>query len=100
MQGRRVAGIVLVILGIVFVLLTVTTVYALPLGLIVLVLGILLIVRIRSGGALFPAIREQLDYRDSMREVESRPGPTCWRCKRQNRPFATVCEACGAELTQ
>lgn len=99
MEGRRILGIVLVLLGVAFVVLTSRSIYALPLAIIVPVLGILLILRIGSGGELFPAIREQMEFRTSMKEAEARPGPACWRCHRQNRPFAWVGEGCGAELS-
>ncbi len=100
MEQRQILGIALVLAGIVLVFLTITTVFALFAGILTLVLGVLVLLRIGSGRPLFPAIQEHLDYRASMREAESKPGPTCWRCRRTNVPFSTVCAQCGATLTE
>jgi hypothetical protein len=99
-QTRRAIGIVLVIAGIAFVGLSVVSVYAIPAALLTLVLGALLIVRLGRGDAIFPALQEHMEYRQSVKNLESQPGPVCWRCGRQNRRLATECEGCGATLTQ
>jgi hypothetical protein len=98
-KTRTAAGISLAVLGIVVVLLTTVTVYAIPAAILTVALGVLLIVRLNRGEELFPAVAAYRDYQDSMKELESKPGPTCWRCKRQNRLGATLCEGCGASLT-
>jgi hypothetical protein len=95
-----VVGIVLVAAAVALVLLSVVSLYAIPAALLALVLGILLIIRLGRGDAIFPAIQEHMEYRQSMKNLESQPGPVCWRCRRQNRRLATECEGCGATLTQ
>jgi hypothetical protein len=99
MRARTVAGIALVIGGVLLVLLTTVTVYAIPGAMLTVILGVLLIVSIGRGEELFPAVRNYQDYRESMKELQSKPGPRCWRCGRQNRLGANECEGCGASLT-
>jgi ABC-type branched-subunit amino acid transport system permease subunit len=97
-KARTVAGISLVVVALLLILLTTVTVYAIPAAVLALVLGVVLLVRLGQGRELFPAVAAYQDYTDSMKELESKPGPTCGRCQRQNPLGAAVCVGCGASL--
>ncbi len=101
MNSFRIVGMVLVVAAVALVVVGVATLTlgALLLALLTGVLGALLLLRIGTGGDLFPAIRGQLDYRSDMKAAAARPGPVCWRCQHPNPPFSTECERCGATTT-